>query len=56
MLTATGKSGEGLSGIAFSIDQANAKRTTVTAATPMASKGYTAATTSCWIRKKPAQC
>lgn len=56
VLTATGKSGEGLSGIAFSIDQANAKRTTVTAATPMASKGYTAATTSCWIRKKPAQC
>lgn len=55
-LTASGKASEGLSGIAFSIDQGNMKRTTVTAATPMADKGYTAGTTACWIRKKPTQC
>lgn len=55
-LTATGKAAEGLSGIAFSIDQANSKSTTVDAATPMASKGYTVGTIGCWIRKKPAQC
>ena len=55
VLTATGKSTEGLSGIAFTIDQANAKATTVTGSTPMADKGY-ASSTTCWIRKKPAQC
>jgi type IV pilus assembly protein PilE len=55
VLTATGIAGEGLGGIAFSIDQANAKRTTVTASTPMADKGYQSSAT-CWIRKKPAQC
>jgi type IV pilus assembly protein PilE len=55
-LTASGKPSEGLNGIAFSIDQGNVKRTNVTAATPMVDKGYTAGTTACWIRKKPAQC
>ena len=56
ILTATGKAAEGLSGIAFTIDTANSKQTVVTASTPMADKGYTAGTTGCWIRKKPAQC
>ena len=55
VLTATGIAGEGLSGIAFSIDQANAKSTTVTGSTPMATKGYQSSGT-CWVRKKPAQC
>jgi type IV pilus assembly protein PilE len=56
VVTATGKSAEGLSGIAFTIDTANSKQTVVTASTPIADKGYTAGTTGCWIRKKPAQC
>ena len=54
-LTATGKAAEGLGGISFSIDQANTKRTTVAAATPMSDKGY-ASNGSCWVRKKPSQC
>ena len=54
-LTAAGKLSEGLSGISFSIDQANTKRTTVAAATPMADKGY-ASNGACWVRKKPSQC
>jgi len=54
-LTASGKASEGLSGIAFSIDQGNMKRTTVSAATPMADKGY-ASNGACWVRKKPSQC
>jgi type IV pilus assembly protein PilE len=55
-LTARGKTAEGLSGIDFTVDTANSKQTVVTASTPIASKGYTAGTTGCWIRKKPAQC
>jgi prepilin-type N-terminal cleavage/methylation domain-containing protein len=46
---------EGLLGIAFTVDTSNAKQTVVTAATPMASKGYASAGT-CWVRKKPSQC
>jgi len=56
VLTATGKPGEGLQGIRFTINTSNTKTTVVDASSPMASKGYTAATTSCWVRKKPAQC
>jgi type IV pilus assembly protein PilE len=55
VLTASGKSAEGLSGIAFTVDTSNAKQTVVTASTPMASKGYASAGT-CWVRKKPSQC
>jgi type IV pilus assembly protein PilE len=55
VVTAAGKATESLSGIAFTINHANAKTTTVTASTPMADKGYQANTT-CWIRKKPQQC
>jgi len=54
-LTAAGKVSEGLSGISFSVDVSNSKRTTVAAATPMADKGY-ASNAGCWIRKKPSQC
>jgi type IV pilus assembly protein PilE len=55
-LTATGRATEGLDGIAFTIDQAQSRQTIVTAASAMANKGYTAATTTCWVRKKPALC
>ena len=55
LLTAAGMASESLSGIAFTIDQANTKATTVTAATPMADKGYQA-NAACWVRKKPSTC
>jgi type IV pilus assembly protein PilE len=52
-LTASGITG--LSGIAFTINHANARTTAVTASTPMATKGY-AASGTCWVLKKPSQC
>lgn len=55
VLTAAGKAAESLSGIAFTLDQSNTKATNVTAATPMADKGY-ATNAGCWVRKKPSQC
>ena len=55
LLTASGKASEGLSGIAFTINHGNTKATNVTAATPMADKGY-ASSTTCWVRKKPSTC
>lgn len=56
VITATGITAQGLQGISFTVDHANSKTTTVGAGTAMADKGYTAATTNCWILKKPAQC
>ena len=56
VLTASGKAAENLGGIAFTINHGNNKATTVTASTPMSDKGYTAGTTGCWVRKKPATC
>ena len=54
-LTASGVAGEGLEGIAFTINQANARATTVTGA--MATKGYaTPSPNNCWVKKKPSQC
>lgn len=55
-ITATGVAAEGLDGIAFTVNESNTRQSTVTAATTMANAGYTAGTTACWIRKKPAQC
>ena len=55
-VTATGQVSEGLEGIAFTVDHSNTRQTTVTGGTAMANAGYTAATTGCWVRKKPAQC
>jgi type IV pilus assembly protein PilE len=55
-ITATGNAAQGLGGIVFTINQASTKQTVVTGGTAMANKGYTATTTTCWIRKKPAQC
>jgi len=54
-LTATGAAGEGLDGLAFTINQANGRGTTVTGA--MATKGYaTPSPNTCWVKKKPSQC
>jgi len=52
-LTATGIAGQGLDGIAFTLNHANARATTVSGV--MATKGY-AANTTCWVLKKPSQC
>jgi type IV pilus assembly protein PilE len=54
-LTATGASDQALNGIAFTVNHANDRTTTVAASTLMADKGY-AANTTCWVRKKPSQC
>jgi len=55
VLTAIGVAAQGLNGISFTVDHANAKTTTVTAGTDMASKGYTS-NAGCWLRKKPSDC
>ena len=56
-LTATGKAAEGLAGIAFTVNQANTRGTTVTGGSAMATKGYaTPSPNNCWIKKKPSQC
>lgn len=55
-ISATGVAAEGLNGIAFTVNESNTRQTIVTAATTVADAGYTAGTTACWIRKKPAQC
>ena len=55
LLTASGKALENLNGIAFTVNQGNTKTTNVTAATPMADKGY-ASSGTCWVRKKPSTC
>lgn len=52
-LTATGIAGQGLDGIAFTLNHANAR--TTTAGGVMATKGY-AANGTCWVLKKPSQC
>lgn len=54
-LTAAGNAGEGLTGIGFTVNQANTRATTVTGGSVMAEKGY-AANAGCWVRKKPSQC
>jgi hypothetical protein len=52
-LTATGVPGAGLDGIAFTVNHANTRATTVGGV--LATKGY-AASTTCWVLKKPSQC
>lgn len=54
-LTAAGVATQGLDGIAFTINHANTRATTVTASTDMASKGY-AGNAGCWVTRKPSQC
>jgi type IV pilus assembly protein PilE len=53
ILRAAGIAGQGLDGITFTINHANARATTVSGV--MATKGY-AANTTCWVLKKPSQC
>ena len=54
-VTAAGNAAEGLTGINFTVDQANTRATTVTGGSLMATRGY-ADNTGCWVRKKPSQC
>ena len=56
VVTATGNAGQGIGGIAFTVNQDQTRTTVVTGGTAMADKGYTAGTTNCWVRKKPALC
>ena len=51
---ATGIATEGLNGIVFTIDQANAKATAITGGSPMALNGWAAA--ACWVRNKGGVC
>jgi type IV pilus assembly protein PilE len=51
--TATGVAGEGMSGFAFTINEANARATTVTA--PATTNGWSS-NAACWIRAKPNVC
>ena len=56
-LTATGAAGEGLAGLAFTINQANTRGTTVASGSAIANKGYaTPSPNNCWVKKKPSQC
>jgi type IV pilus assembly protein PilE len=52
---ATGKDAEGLTGISFTINEANTKATTVTASSVMETNGY-ASNAACWVRKKKGEC
>jgi type IV pilus assembly protein PilE len=54
-IEATGKAGTELEGIKFTINENNARSTTVTGGSKMADKGFTDNGT-CWVRKKPNQC
>jgi len=53
-LFADGVPAQGLGGLHFQVDQANAKATVVDGGSDMATKGY--AGTNCWVRKKPSAC
>jgi len=54
VLTANGVAAQGLGGLSYTVNHANAKATVVAAGTEMASRGYTSG--ACWVRKKPAEC
>lgn len=54
VLQADGVPAQGLTGIHFNVNHANAKATIVDASTEMANKGYAGA--ACWVRKKPSGC
>ena len=57
VLTATGVGAEGLGGLAFTINHANTRGTTVTGSSVISNKGYaTPSPNNCWVKKKPAQC
>lgn len=54
VLTANGVAAQGLAGISFTVNHANAKQTVVAGGSDMAGKGYAGA--NCWVRKKPSDC
>jgi type IV pilus assembly protein PilE len=55
VLTAIGVAAQGLGGISFTVNHANAKQSVVTGGSDMANKGY-ATNLGCWVRKKPSDC
>jgi type IV pilus assembly protein PilE len=54
VLTANGVAAQGLGGLSFTVNQANAKATQVQAGSDIETRGYAAG--ACWVRKKPAEC
>jgi type IV pilus assembly protein PilE len=54
VLTANGVPAQGLGGLSFTVNEANAKATAVTGGSDMATRGYAGG--ACWVRKKPAEC
>lgn len=54
VLTANGVPAQGLGGLSFTVNEANAKATVVTGGSDMANRGYAGG--ACWVRKKPAEC
>jgi len=55
LLTAVGNAAQGLDGISFTVDHANAKKTVVQKGTAMDKRGY-AGNDTCWTRKKGGEC
>ena len=54
VLTANGVAAQGLGGLHFTVNQANAKTTVVDGGSDVANKGYAGG--ACWVRKKPSDC
>jgi type IV pilus assembly protein PilE len=54
-IQAVGKAGTDLDGIKFTIDENNARSTTVSGGSKMANKGF-ASNATCWVTKKGGQC
>lgn len=55
IVTATGVAAQGTDGFVYTVDQNNAKATTITAGSTAASKGWTGNNT-CWVTKKGGVC
>lgn len=54
-IVATGVAAQGMSGFTYTINQANARVTTVTAGSPAALAGWTGNAT-CWVTRRGGQC
>jgi len=55
VVTATGVAARGTDGFVYTVDQSNAKATTITAGSAAANKGWTG-NNSCWVTKKGGLC
>jgi len=55
-VTATANTGTDLDGLVYSINQSNARQTTVTSGSNITKHGYTAGTVNCWVSRKPNLC